>query len=85
MLDMLKLTGRKKDFLRKKKIGHCLKCQILFDIENDNNDGDPYDDKSESRCSTGSNGRPLSRSSFQALRIGDIRQQYNSEELNYAT
>ena len=69
-----------------------LKSEVVFTSENDDDVDEARNDDFESRSSTGSTGRPLSNSSFRELsdrtkrrRTENIRQQFDPEELRYAT
>ena len=84
------LTGRKEIF--QTKYAEWLKSEVVFTSENDDDVDEARNDDFESRSSTGSTGRPLSNSSFRELsdrtkrgRTENIRQQFDPEELGYAT
>ena len=69
-----------------------LKSEVFFTSENDDDVDEARNDDFESRSSTGSTGRPFSNSSFRELsertrrrRTENIRQQFDAEELGYAT
>ena len=69
-----------------------LKSEVVFTIENDDDVVEARNDDFESRSSIGSTGRPLLNSSIRELsdrtkrrRTENIRQQFDPEELGYAT